>query len=221
MRNEKWHDIIRLALGVVTCGVMPALGAIESFPTGQWDDGATRSSGVVPGGTNDVVIKSGHTVTINANTTNYVHSLIIETNGILTHTANSTTALGERYKVVLDVAADLTIDLGGAIDVTGKGYAREQGPGRPRGVYGSGGYGGMGGYHSSQPPYPGPTYGSISAPTNCGSGGRGMSASQAGPGGARSFSASAATPRSMAISAPTMAPKPVASITPDPGGRFS
>ncbi len=144
MSNGKWRDIIWLALGVVTCGAMSSLGAIESLQTGQWDDGATWSSGEIPGTTDDVVIKSGHTVTINANTTNYVHSLIIETNGILTHTANSTTALGERYKVVLDVAADLTIDLGGAIDVTGKGYAQSQGPGRPSGPYGSGGYGGMG-----------------------------------------------------------------------------
>lgn len=98
-----------------------------------------------------------------------VGSLTIQTNGVLTHLANgTTTAQGERYKVILNIAGDLTIDAGGSIEVNGKGYSAWNGPGKQRtsNVAGAG-HGGVGGRGSLLGA--GTTYGCITAPTNIGS----------------------------------------------------
>ena len=90
--------------------------------------------------------------------------LVIKSGGVLSHGVNGST---EAYRVALWVDGNLTIEASGAIDVTGKGYGQAQGPGHGTGdAYGTGAsYGGMGGFAIS------PTYGSITSPTNLGSGG--------------------------------------------------
>ena len=55
----------------------------------------------------------------------------------------------------------------GAIDVSARGYTSQRGPGRASGSSG-GSYGGRGAFYGV---IPGPCYGSITAPTNLGSGG--------------------------------------------------
>ena len=106
----------------------------------------------------------------------------IATNGVITHSANS---IAETYRLQLQVGGDLTVDVGGRIDVTGKGYGNSQGPGRGNGqnhnYHAAASHGGLGGYPESDPivnfadpgfymPY-WTTYGSITSPTNLGSGG--------------------------------------------------
>jgi hypothetical protein len=67
----------------------------------------------------------------------------------------------------INVSRNLTVDLGGSIDVTGCGYVYEQGPGRGHSNTGDGGtYGGMGARNGWWW-----AYGSITAPTDQGSGG--------------------------------------------------
>ncbi len=141
--------------------------AIDSTASGDWHQGTTWVGGVAPVDGDDVVIKNGHTVTMNEVLTVYdVANLTIENGGTLTHTANTST---EQYKVLLNVATNLTIDSGGAIDVSELGYAANQGPGESDGRAGAshGGEGGFGFQATTTHP---DTYGSINNPTNLGSG---------------------------------------------------
>jgi hypothetical protein len=87
-------------------------------------------------------------------------ALTIEGGGNLTHDYNTSS---EENMLDLSVLS-LTVETNGSIDVTGKGYSINQGPGAGNQ---SGTYGGHGGYDST----PGDTYGSVIAPTNLGSGG--------------------------------------------------
>ncbi len=81
--------------------------------------------------------------------------LIVAGGGKMTHTANGG---AELYKMDLTLAGSLNVQSGGSVDVTAKGYVMNSGPGKP------GGHGGRGSSAS------GSCYGSIVAPTNCGSG---------------------------------------------------
>jgi hypothetical protein len=137
---------------------------IISAGSGFWDVTNTWSPQQVPTNTDNVTITNGCTVTNRDVITHYVASLTIQTNGVLTHTSNTT---AEAYKVILNIASNLTIDLGGQINVDGKGYTSDKGPGRPASGGGGGNYGGNGASSVT----PDPTYGSITAPTNLGSGG--------------------------------------------------
>jgi len=151
--------------------------AINSAQSGNWTDGGTWVDGVVPTNIDDVAILNSHTVTVTDVTTHYVKSLTIQTNAVLTHGDNST---AEDYKVILNVTSNLTIDLGGKINVMGKGYDRCQGPGKGNGTGDYGGGGGHGGEGADgRSATGGTTYGSITAPTNIGSG----AGSNAGGGG--------------------------------------
>ncbi|MCH2487101.1 MAG: hypothetical protein MK010_05090, partial [Erythrobacter sp.] len=74
-------------------------------------------------------------------------------------------------KVMINVTGNLTVDLGGEIDVSFQGYAAQQGPGVPsptssRGAAGHGGQGGFGFQATDR----GATYGSITNPVTLGSG---------------------------------------------------
>ena len=84
----------------------------------------------------------------------------------MTHKANST---AETYRLELDVGGDFTVEDGGAVDVSEKGYSgNNKGPGAPNGNRGSS-YGGLG---SSNDSTAAPNcYGSVLCPTNCGSSG--------------------------------------------------
>ena len=141
--------------------------AINSAQSGNWTDTNTWSGGVVPTNTNDVTITNNCTVTITDVTTHYVKSLTIQTNAVLTHGNNST---DEDYKVILNVASNLTLDLGGEIDVDTLGYDKGTGPGAGTSD-GGGAYGGRGGTYGGVSTRPGMPYGSVTAPTRLGSGG--------------------------------------------------
>lgn len=97
--------------------------------------------------------------------------------GKLTHTANPGST--ESYKMILSVNGSLTIQAGGMIDVTGKGYSVGPGYPYPPGSAGGGSYGGWG-WPETVPI--GTCYGSIVAPVNLGSGGKGNGPSSGGGG---------------------------------------
>ncbi|MCX5709190.1 MAG: DUF2341 domain-containing protein, partial [Candidatus Omnitrophica bacterium] len=87
----------------------------------------------------------------------------------ITHTANSTTALGDKYEITMSVGGNFTLGATATINVVGKGYTYGNGPGKPgSGGYAGGSYGGLGGVYVASN---GPVYGSIIAPVNIGSGG--------------------------------------------------
>ena len=102
-----------------------------------------------------------------------VANLIINSGGILSHGPNGAS---ETYRLGLLVDGNLTIDAGGAIDVTSKGYGKGSGPGAG---YGSNNndlpgasHGGLSAENIPYNPWASwVTYGSILAPTNLGSGG--------------------------------------------------
>jgi len=118
---------------------------------------------VIANGTLEVNDDPGLTVSNDMNVTS---------GGTMTHKDNSTT---EADKLVATIVGDLTIAAGGAIDVTGLGYNRSEGPGQPNGgsLYSGGGHGGRGGlgYATHANDNMGKAYGSLTAPTNLGSGG--------------------------------------------------
>jgi len=93
--------------------------------------------------------------------------LTIAPGGVMDHSYNSSL---EVSKINLVINGDLDIQAGGEINVDGKGYYAQYGPGKP-GANSGAGYGGMGGHHNTAGTFPGTTYGSITAPTNIGSGG--------------------------------------------------
>ena len=102
----------------------------------------------------------------------------IEEGGLLTHHAMQT-------GFELTVTGDLTIAAGGALDVSGQGHPRIQGPGAGSSAshYGAGGgYGGKGG--DSTAAAGGSAYGSITEPADLGSGGGRVTGSSSYAGGA-------------------------------------
>ena len=116
---------------------------IVSAGSGLWTNPAAWNPAQVPTAADSVTILEGHTNTINDAVVHEVASLTIQTNGALTHMTNSTEALGERYKVILSIAGNLTIDAGGQINADGRGYRGNEGPGNPLN-YGTAGHGGCG-----------------------------------------------------------------------------
>ena len=124
-------------------------------------------------------------------------NLLVATNGTISHAANNT---NEQYRLALQVDGDLTLASGGAIDVTGKGYTKSAGPGRGDGSNSNNkpgaSHGGLAAEWTSAWAY-WVTYGSVTAPTNLGSGGIGASLSSgilwAGGGGAAEIRVNGAT----------------------------
>jgi len=95
-------------------------------------------------------------------------NLTIKSGAVLKHLDNST---AERYRLDIDILGDFTLDGGAKIDVTGLGYDRGQGPGEPTYSYSGGSHGGSGGLLGGTRSQAGSCYGSLSSPTNIGSGG--------------------------------------------------
>ena len=165
----------------------------------DWFTAANWDTNSVPTTTDDVIIDGGYTnaptlsviagsVTIasltigsstNSTTTlSYGTStkrLIVTGNltvgpyGVLTHTDNSTS---ETHALWVDVGGDFTLSTGGIINVDARGYDGGYGPGKGTIIYSGGAYGGLGSILFSASSS-GVTYGSITAPINLGSGGRG------------------------------------------------
>lgn len=93
-----------------------------------------------------------------------IQSLTINSGGILTHTANTST---DTYAANLNVSGTVTINSGGSISVNKKGYSAGNGPGKGMAKIGAG-HGGNGyGYNATY----GNAYGSITQPYESGSGG--------------------------------------------------
>ena len=137
------------------------------------------------GGTFDLVSGGGNltipaTSRLLGNTTRTFTGLTV--NGTLTHSNNFTT---EQYKLNYTINGDSTVNSGGAIDVSSRGYQISEGPGQGvdgTSFYGSGGsYGGQGGF-STYARAIGNEYGSITQPNDLGSGG-GYNGNASGSGG--------------------------------------
>jgi hypothetical protein len=121
-------------------------------------------------GTNTAAGYTNSTLTIaNGNVSNKILNVtldvLIGATGTVTHAANPAGA-GETHRLYLNVGGNVTIAAGGKINVSSRGYLGD-GPGD--GNRGGGGYGGEGG--SDNVIYGGTTYGSVTNPVNCGSGG--------------------------------------------------
>ncbi|MEX1997651.1 MAG: fibronectin type III domain-containing protein [Candidatus Andersenbacteria bacterium] len=92
----------------------------------------------------------------------------IAATGSLSHSDNATT---EDFRLNVTLTGDLTIDSGGTVKADSKGYSADNGPGRPtHGSVEGGAHGGVGGDRLADGTTS-LTYGSITAPTNLGSGG--------------------------------------------------
>jgi hypothetical protein len=115
----------------------------------------------------NLIISNGSTVELSnysLNTSLSLNNLTIQNGGILTHTQNDATQAN-----ILNLNVNnLTIDAGGEINLDGKGYSAEQGPGAGTGSSG-GGYGGIGGAGNTGTP--GSSYGQETNPIDIGSGG--------------------------------------------------
>ena len=109
---------------------------------------------------------SGYGLMVSTLTSLSVTSLTVggSSGAVITNPYNGST---EIYKTSFTVT-NLTVASNGQINVLGRGYAANQGPGKPPCNFSGGGYGGGGGSESG---CSGPAYGSYSAPVNIGSGG--------------------------------------------------
>ncbi|MFA6028048.1 MAG: DUF2341 domain-containing protein [Patescibacteria group bacterium] len=165
---------IVLSAGVtLTCGTL------------NWTGGnITDNSGVLSGVTNGaVVIPAGSYLYANTAKTGGAILTSLEVNGVLSHSKNSTL---ETYKIDIATTSDITIGATGSVNVDGRGFngGYGDGHGHDAGSYGSGGgYGGRGGNTSDGGDTGGATYGSATAPSNIGSGGKGEAASNYGSSG--------------------------------------
>ena len=114
-------------------------------------------------------VKSG-TVSLSQTGPVTIGNLLLKSGATLTHPANATT---QAYTLDLDISNDLTIEAGASINVNGKGYIKDAGPGKgglSSGYGGGGGYGGNGGNGNSNAAG-GTAYGSMTEPADIGSGG--------------------------------------------------
>ena len=161
-------DIVWLAMLLALVPPHARSDLVTSQASGDWDAGATWSTGTPPATNDDVVV--AHTVTVYKKTEIPVNSLTV--NGTLTHGNNSTS-----HAYALRITSATFITVNGAVNVSGKGYAGGDGThttgyGPGGGVQGNpaggGGYGGEGGTTGGRG---GTCYGSVSQPTHLGSGG--------------------------------------------------
>lgn len=158
--------------------------------SGSFTNDANWTNGVAPGagsfvlidgnGPNAPVISSNTTIgrlvvgltqasilTINTNVL-ALGDVTVNANGVLTHSANSTT---EQFKVIMDVGGDFLIEMGGTIDVTSRGYDVGYGPGTPGTLDNNHSGAAHGGRGSEAPGIMTATYGSLLHPVSLGSGG--------------------------------------------------
>ncbi len=118
---------------------------------------ALKSGGSISSGLTDLTVDSGGTYEHTGNGTWILDTIHVKNGGQLTHDINDT---GKSNWLDID-ATTVTVDAGGEINIDGKGYSSTNGPG---GSSAGGGHGGMGGNG-------GASNGSVTAPTDLGSGG--------------------------------------------------
>ena len=92
--------------------------------------------------------------------------VVVRNGGTVTHSANTATT---DYRIQMAVAGSLTVEAGGKIDTVGKGYPSAVGPGAGVAAGGGANHGGRG-LGSSGTPNANVCYGSITRPTEIGSG---------------------------------------------------
>jgi hypothetical protein len=174
----------------------------DGSASSDWAEGENWKGGIAPTATDDVVIDGNYdnapiinlssgeitinSLTLGTNNTSLLtvsngdsdtkklivtNDVFIGGNGTLTHEQN-TTPEEQQHKLFLEVGRNLTVEAGGSIDVSGKGYQSGEGfgPGTSDDSGGGGAYGGNGG-DAGRNGIGGQAYGSISAPVSIGSGG--------------------------------------------------
>ena len=197
----------------ICVGLLSATSALAGTKTtagsGLWTNGTTWVGGFAPSTGDDATIASGHSVTVDvsvaslASLTNsgtltfvgwpntVVTATVVHVSGTITHLAQSDTNSADGWTPdnrIWLVCSNLVITASGSIDADGKGYAggddtthlNGYGPGAGL-SYRGGGHGGYGGADSGAH---GATYGSVTAPTEPGSGGGGYASGLPNVGGA-------------------------------------
>jgi hypothetical protein len=147
------------------------------------DNGGQSGTNTTLGGNFDLTIKGGAVVAAPYSSLPTIGTLLVASNGWLV----SVGTLG--YPLQVTVSGNATIQAGGGIIADGTGSASSSGSGAGRTYSGGnsyiGGGGGYGGYGASGGgttfAYGGITYGSVTAPTESGSGGGGYTGTQVPP----------------------------------------
>jgi len=162
-----------------TCYIAGSQTSIPAFCEGKdvTIDGATVNADAVQVGTEG---KRNFTNLTIENSGVLTHNALIPTTDFSTSTTtpNPLTLTGQLKKVDLIIDNDLTLESGGKINVDGKGYPNNYGPGHgsvgmcpdAKGCAGGGGYGGKGGQGDTTNLIGGLTYGLAAEPINFGSG---------------------------------------------------
>ena len=194
-----------LGIGSAIVVAMLASGVVHaatSAGSGYWTNSATWSGGTVPANGDDVVIASGHSVTVDVATASLnsltnngtltfagwpstvLTATVVQVNGTITHKANAATASPwTPDNRIYIVCSNLTVAATKTIDASGKGYLHPAsgvagyGPGGGTSGRSGGSYGGTGGGSS------GSTYGSVTNPVDPGSTGCGTGGDVGGDGG--------------------------------------
>jgi hypothetical protein len=104
-------------------------------------------------------------------TVSWAGSITLGPGTILTHEKGAYTSTDERHKLNLAIGGNLAIQTGGVIWALGNGYAPAKGPGYQAMSVSAGAYGGQGGGYTTVLTPCGTPYGSLTRPTNLGSGG--------------------------------------------------
>jgi hypothetical protein len=141
-------------------------------------------------GTNTAAGYTNSTLTIaNGNVSNKILNVtldvLIGATGTVTHAAETSTSTSidtENHRLCMVVGGNMTIALGGKINVTGRGYTGNAGPGTGNSHNAAAaGHGGEGGNYLTN--VGGTTYGSVTNPVNSGSGDAGYNLAGAAGGG--------------------------------------
>jgi hypothetical protein len=119
----KFYSIAKLFFAVlIAIALCPTttLTQVYSAGTGNWNDGSTWSTFSPPQISEDVIISSGHTVTVNLSNTSALKSVVIETNSELVITGSGYIVIGNAgWGRSLTVNGTMSIENGGAITVNG------------------------------------------------------------------------------------------------------
>ncbi|WKZ29512.1 MAG: hypothetical protein QY323_02175 [Patescibacteria group bacterium] len=140
-----------------------------------YPEGAVFSSGTA-GRVQDMTFNSGGIYEQRGLGIFYINTLTANSGALITHATNS----GATRSYIVDISATSTVTVasGASVDVSKKGYGSSSGSGAAGSSTTGAGYGGNGGAGFSGTP--GSTYGSVTQPTDLGSGANGSAASGGG-----------------------------------------
>lgn len=141
----------------------------------DWNLHANSDSTLIagPDGEGTLTVASNGGLYINASTS-LEGSLVVASGGSVTHLTGGS---AESYRIDLDVSGDVTVEPGGKISATGRGYYKNQGPGASSGNNNNPGMHAGRVYQAADTKH---CYGSITRPVNYGSGGGWNNASNGG-----------------------------------------